>query len=289
MAQLHAVARSSRLPIVVGMNGRFFPNNWRPALDEITFADGAGFAALQFPGKTEGLGERHLGAPLEAVGEALAAAELAATMEILIRVGREGKTAEGLTPYEVFEANQPAIAALRCTHVHWHLVPIDAPQEDEMSKLERQLVPQFRRAVSLAQQGGYAFGFEHNEPDLLLFSTLEGCACLLGEVGGLGLVWDFNHTIPAHLADFKALGERVMGLHVSDTPLPEVNHHLPLGLGNLDVEGYCAALLKHGFRGPAILEIGGLPKSGGYGRDTDEALIDSASRPREAVRRAMSA
>lgn len=164
------------------MNGRFFPNNWRPALDEIDFADRAGFAALQFPGKPEGLGERHLGAPLETVGEALTSTELAATMEILIRVSPEGKTAEGLTPYEVFEANQPAIAALRCTHVHWHLAPIDAPQEDAMSALERQIVPQFRRATGLAQEHGYAFGFEHNEPDLLLFGTPEGCARLLGEV-----------------------------------------------------------------------------------------------------------
>lgn len=271
------------------MNGRFFPSNWRPALDEIAFAAKAGFEALQLPGKPEGLSERHLGAPLEEVREALTSAELTATMEIVIRVSPEGKTAEGLIPYEVFEANQPAITALRCTHVHWHLVLIDAPQEDEVSELERQLVPQFQRAVSLAQEGGYAFGFEPNEPDLLLFGTPEGCARLLGEVDGLGLVWDFNHTIPEHLAGFEALGERVIGLHVADTPLPEVNHHLPLRLGNLDVEDYCAALLEHGFRGPAILEIGGLPKSGGYGRDTDEALIDSAFKLRAAVRAAVTA
>ena len=175
-----------------------------------------------------------------------------------------------------------------CTHVHWHLAPIGAPQQDEVLELERQLVPQFRRAVSLAQEGGYAFGVEHNEPDLLLSGTPEGCARLLGEVDGLSLVWDLNHTIPAHLADFKVLGERVMGLHVSDTPLPEVNHHLPLGLGNLDVGDYCASLLGHGFCGPAILEIGGHPKSGGFGRDTDEALINSAFRLREDVRKAMS-
>ena len=72
-------------------------------------------------------------------------------------------------------------------------------------------------------------------------------------------------------------------LHVSDTPLPTVNYHLPLGLGSIDLPAYCAALLTRGFRGPAILEIGGLPQSGGYGRDTDAALIDSGERLRSAI------
>jgi sugar phosphate isomerase/epimerase len=67
-------------------------------------------------------------------------------------------------------------------------------------------------------------------------------------------------------------------LHVADTPLPEVNHHLPLGLGAIDFSAYMGALLGRGFAGPAILEIGGLPRSGGYGRDTDAALVESRAR-----------
>ena len=35
--------------IRVGMNGRFFPGNWRPAKEEIEFAQQAGFASIQFP------------------------------------------------------------------------------------------------------------------------------------------------------------------------------------------------------------------------------------------------
>ncbi len=64
-------------------------------------------------------------------------------------------------------------------------------------------------------------------------------------------------------------------LRVSDSPLPETNHHLPLGIGSIDFADYCGTLLQGGFDGVAILEIGGLPKSGGYGRDTDEALCQS--------------
>ncbi len=67
-------------------------------------------------------------------------------------------------------------------------------------------------------------------------------------------------------------------LHVADTPLPAVNYHLPLGLGSIDVTAYCRTLLVRDFQGPAILEIGGLPQSGGFGRDTDAALIDSRER-----------
>ena len=61
---------------------------------------------------------------------------------------------------------------------------------------------------------------------------------------------------------------RLSLVHVSDTPLPETNHHLPLGRGSVDF-----AVLR-GLDVPLILEIGGLPISGGYGLDTDEALLD---------------
>tara|TARA_Y100000588_G_scaffold291228_1_gene310242 strand:+ start:1274 stop:1450 length:177 start_codon:yes stop_codon:yes gene_type:complete len=50
-----------------------------------------------------------------------------------------------------------------------------------------------------------------------------------------------------------------------------------LGQGNIDFPSYFQHLQANGFRGPAIFEIGGLPKSGGFGRDTDEALITSRS------------
>ena len=49
----------------------------------------------------------------------------------------------------------------------------------------------------------------------------------------------------------------------------------PIGLGSIDFAHYFGELARRGFSGPGILEIGGLPKSGGYGRDTDQALIAS--------------
>jgi len=50
------------LPIQTGFNGRFFPNNWRPAGDEIAFARSAGFSCIQFPGPEAGLDAERLGA-----------------------------------------------------------------------------------------------------------------------------------------------------------------------------------------------------------------------------------
>jgi len=273
----------SPLPITIGLNGRFFPNNWRPAREEIAFARAHGFNTLQIRGPEQGLGERHLGEALEEVAEKLQAADLTATMEILIGVDAQGLTANGGTPLDVLKANLPAIRALSCPHVHWHLVPREKMSEATNRQLERRLGPQFIQAVTWAGEQGFVFGFEHNEPELRLFSTPESCRTLLEDIPDLKFVWDFNHTTPEHLAGFRALIPHVSLIHVSDAPLPEVNHHLPLGLGNIDFSSYCRALLEDGFHGPAILEIGGQPKSGGFGRDTDAALVDSQQRLGRAI------
>jgi hypothetical protein len=49
-------------------------------------------------------------------------------------------------------------------------------------------------------------------------------------------------------------------------------------MGSVRFDAYFGAVLARGYRGPAILEIGGIPKSGGFGRDTDDALTDSHAR-----------
>lgn len=270
------------LNLLIGLNGRFFPNNWRPALDEITFAQTHGFTALQVPGKEEGLTADHLGADFSLLHNWLSHTRITTVMEILLRVDSAGRTATGRTPLEVLIANLPAIISLPCRYVHWHVVPAVPMDRPMVALLEERLIPEFTAGVALAQRHGFRLGFEHNEPDLLLFGTPQACRRALDAVPHLGLVWDFNHTIPDHISAFQALVRRISMLHVSDTPLPEVNHHLPLGQGTVDVVGYCRALRSVNFAGPAILEIGGLPKSGGYGRDTNEALIDSAARLRRA-------
>ncbi len=273
--------------IHIGLNGRFFPNNWRPALDEIAWAADNGFAAIQFRGTESGLGEEQLGATLEAVGKALREREIAPVMEIMLWLDADGVSREGHAPLDVLCANLTAIDTLGCSCVHWHLGLRDEPTNDALAQpLEEALVPQFVEAVDIARAHGFRFGFEHNEAYINLFRTPERCARLLDAVPGLCFTWDFNHGTPEQIAGYEALASRAHMLHVSDTPLPEVNHHQPLGQGNVDLVSYCRTLLSADFDGPAILEIGGHPKSGGFGQDTDAALCDSRSWLAEVIKTA---
>lgn len=265
--------------ILAGMNGRFFPSNWRPALDEIAFAGAHGFQAIQFGGRETGLDEAGLGASFSKVAERLKETNITAVMEIVVRLSKDGVTELGLSPMEVLQANLPAITELPCQSVHWHLVHTESMTTQELVAMESTLIPQFEQGVKLAAAHGFRFGFEHNEIHLhSFFNEPERCHYMLDAVPGLHFVWDFNHTPLEHLEQYKSLIPRMSMLHISDTPLPETNHHLPLGQGNINFDEYFHALHVGGFSGAAILEIGGLPKSGGYGRDSDSALIASLSR-----------
>jgi L-ribulose-5-phosphate 3-epimerase len=265
-------------PILLGMNARLFPSNWRPLGDEIAFAAQAGFASLQVNGREQGIDAEYLGEAPEAAGAALRAARIAPVMEIVVRLLPGGQTATGLTPLDVLYANLPAVMALGCVCVHWHLAPATRMSYTELRELERGVIPQLAEAVTIAGQHGFRFGLEHNEPAIPLFAEPGACAAALAEVPGLGLVWDLNHTAPEQLEGYLALAPSMSMLHVSDTSLPETNYHLPVGQGSVDFAAYFGALRAARFAGPAILEIGGLPKSGGYGRDTDEALRESLLR-----------
>lgn len=269
--------------IRIGINARLFANNWRPARDEIEFARAHGFQTIQFRTPEDGLGERQLGDPLSTVARTLQDAGLTVAMEMVLWLDAAGHTAAGATLLDALTANLPAITTLPCQHVHWHFAPFAGLDEQAVRALAEGLRSQFVAGVALAEKHGFQLAFEHNDPGPLLLDTPDACRALLEVVPGLGLVWDVNHTIPAHVPGFQALLPWVTMLHVADTPLPDTNHHLPLGQGSIDWPGYCGALLAAGFQGPAILEIGGLPKSGGVGRDTDEALLDSYRRLSEAI------
>lgn len=241
------------------MNARLFPNNWRPVIGEIDFARRAGFGALQVPGPAEGLGERHLGAPLHRVADEMSRAGLEAVMEILLPLGPDGRAAGGRTPPEVLEANLPAILELGVAHVHWHLFPATTATPDGVRELNGRLPELFEAGLQTARDHGFALGFEHNAPGPRLLNGPEACRALLGLFPDLGFVFDLNHAAPGQVEGYLALAARTTLLHVSDTPLPRVNWHLPLGRGSVDFGGYLGRLRRGGFRGPAILEIGGQP------------------------------
>ena len=104
----------------------------------------------------------------------------------MVRVGTDGRTGAGRTPLDLLQANLPAIVALGCARVHWHLVPTVAATDDEWRVLERVLTPQLAAGVALGASHGFRFGIEHNEPAVPLFPTPERCAAALAAVPDLG-------------------------------------------------------------------------------------------------------
>ncbi|HET8605594.1 MAG TPA: TIM barrel protein [Gaiellaceae bacterium] len=263
----------------VGMAGRFFAGNWRPPADEISFAAGAGFDAIQIRSDRPGGIEDDLRTDLGLVREDLDAAGIEPVLEMLVRLdddAREHRTGDTLA--EALARNLAAIRVLGCRRVHVHPA-LQHPREG----LERRLEPALAEAAALARANGFVLGLEHNSAEELLFARPRDCARALDAVPELGFVWDVNHTAPGDLEAFESLLPHATLVHLSDTPLPETNYHLPLGLGSVDLGGTAAALATAGFAGPVVLEIGGLPRSGGFGRDTDDALRDSRRRLLEAA------
>jgi L-ribulose-5-phosphate 3-epimerase len=237
----------------IGMVGRFFPLNWRPPADEVRFARSHGFDVIQIRSDRAGAIEDDLRADLDEVAAAFAAASVEPTLEMLVRHEGERRTIP-----RALEANLDAIRRLGISRVHVH--PVGRPEVESL------LADELAEALELATDTGLVFGVEHNAPSQRL---LVDPRALLEAVPGLHLVWDVNHTVPELIEPLLALAPRFSLVHVSDTPLPETNHHLPLGRGSVDL----APLARLDV--PLVLEIGGLPLSGGYGLDTDEALLAS--------------
>jgi sugar phosphate isomerase/epimerase len=245
----------------VGMLGRFFGRltggNWRPPERELAFAASAGFDTVQIRSDRPGEMADELGVDAESLGALFDDHGLEPVLEMLVRhEGEPGTIARAL------RANLPAIEAIGFLRVHVHPVgPSDAAPE---------LAADFAEALRVAEDAGLLFAFEHNAPGHRLLVDPGDVEALLEAVPGLGLVWDVNHTGSGDVARFLALRERMTLVHVSDTPLPETNHHLPLGRGNVDLTP-----VRTFEDVPLVLEIGGLPHSGGPGLDTDDALLDS--------------
>lgn len=256
------------MSVLVGMVGRFFPVNWRPAAAEARFAAENGFACVQLRCDHPNGVEDALREPAARAGAAFAAAGIEVAIEVLVRAELDAPDLVA-----VVETTLAPAAALAAERVHLHVVP--ASRDVDVAELERRLVPELAEAAEVARRHGVRLGLEHNPRSQPLLSRPDVVARVLEEIPELGFVWDVNHTATADLAAFAPLLERATLVHLSDTQLPETKHHLPLGLGTVDVRGAVAALARARYAGPVVLEIGGMPHSGGYGRDTDEALRES--------------
>lgn len=243
-------------------------------MSEIAFARQQGFQCLQWLLWEEPITKERLGASFDEVKGALQSAGITPLLEVNVQIATpNGLTSSGQSCFDVLQTHLPMIEALEIPHVHWHLVLQDKIPLQMVQQLEKSLVPYLMQGVSLAQERGFQLGLEHNAGNMDFFATPESCAAVLETVPGLLFVWDWNHTLPDQIDAFLTFLPRVSLLHISDTPLPTVNAHFPLGQGKIDVRTYAQA--AKGFARFAVLEIGGVPASGGFGRDTDQALIYS--------------
>ncbi|HEY8645007.1 MAG TPA: sugar phosphate isomerase/epimerase [Gaiellaceae bacterium] len=245
----------------VGMLGRFFPLNWRPPADEIRFAAEHGFAAIQIRSDRAGEIADELRADHRVVGLTFAAAGVEPVLEMLVfHPGEPGTIPRAL------RANLPAIEQIGFRRVHVHPVG-----PDDAAPL---LADDFGEALEIARVAGLTLGVEHSAVGHRLLIDPASVHALLDAVPGLHFVWDLNHTRAEDVPEFARLRDRLSLVHVSDTPLPETNHHLPLGRGSVDF-----SVVKN-LDVPLILEVGGLPISGGPGLDTDDVLLDSLTKLR---------
>ena len=249
------------------MLGRFFGRltggNWRPPAQELAFAAATGFDTVQIRSDRPGALEDELGVPAAELGALYDELGVEPVLELLVR--HEGVPG---TFGRALGATLPAIEAAGILRVHIH--PVGPSEAAPL------LAADLAEAAALAADAGVVFGVEHNAPGHRLLVGADEVERLLEAVPGLGLVWDLNHTPAAEVERFLAFRERITLVHVSDTPLPETNHHLPLGRGTVD-----PAPARTFDDVPVILEIGGLPHSGGPGLDTDDALRDSLERLRQ--------
>lgn len=269
----------------IGIVGRFFPVHYRPALDEISFLAKHEFGAIQFNGTDQGFNSSFLGASFLTIHEELVSSNIQPTMELTVRIDVFGKTTTNLSISQVLENNLPAITELECNPVHIHVVPPQELSRDERTNLMHICKQQFSVMVRLAEENNFVLGMEHNDPAFPLFGNYASCEEVLSKEPKLKFTWDTNHTTTEELHLFQNWFNRLAVVHVSDSPLPELNYHWSLGRGSIDFAAYLKPLVASNYQGIYILEVGGLPKSGGYGQDTDQALLSSKQHLEEVLKK----
>ncbi len=260
--------------IRIGFQARLFSGQ-RTAIQEVEFGVKSGFRAIQFRGHV-GLAKRTNFGERRELATCLRANDVEPTMELLIEVGADALTEDRRSPVEVLESNLSIIDELGIKCVHWHLYSL-IPDDSDMQALHHLLLDPCFQGTRIAQSHGFVLGIENNPPEGRILYSPSECLEFLDQIPELRLVWDMNHSPSEFHLEFHSLGARTSLLHISDTPLPDLNHHLPIGEGSIDVAQHLRTMVANGFRGPAILEIGGPPGSGSY-RDTDSALAESRSR-----------
>lgn len=162
------------------------------------------------------------------------------------------------------ELRQAAILELgRCIGVfkavgaHWMNVhPSLAPVADRKCAVAL-MIESLKETLALARNSGIGLMIE-NAPGQ--FNTAEQLGELLGPLPELGLHLDLGHTnlmTPVNTVhDVLAVhSSRVKHVHLHDNKGGILDLHLPLGVGNIDLQGAVGALKSTGYDGTITLEV----------------------------------
>ena len=89
------------------------------------------------------------------------------------------------------------------------------------------------------------------------FDSVDTCTRLIHEVPGLQLHLDFGHTnlgLDDGVSFCKHMGSHIKHVHFSDNRSTD-DHHMPLGVGNIDWNKAVASLKSIGYDGTITLEV----------------------------------
>ena len=111
-----------------------------------------------------------------------------------------------------------------------------------------------RPIVKMASSYGLTVAFENFKPP---FDRVDTFFKLLGEVEGLSLHLDFGHANMGknnHEVFCQQLGSAISHVHFSDNRAT-ADHHMPLGVGNIDWKNAVDSLKATGYDGTITLEV----------------------------------
>jgi sugar phosphate isomerase/epimerase len=141
--------------------------------------------------------------------------------------------------------------------VQWMNVhPGMSPMHDRAFTVERNL-ESLRELLSYGRQKGVGIMIE-NLPDR--FNTADQLSELLDSLPDLGLHLDIGHAnlmTPVNTTTeiLAAHGDRLKHVHLHDNRGGNLDLHLPLGAGNIDLAGSLRALKSCGYDGTITLEV----------------------------------
>ncbi len=153
------------------------------------------------------------------------------------------------TNFELIEAASKA--GIKIVVVHPSSEPIS--DADRAKRLEYSKA-NLRILTEKAKQSGMRLAVE-NLPRTRLCNHSREMACLLDAIPDLYVVYDTNHLLIQDNVEFiKAVGNRIITLHVSDYDFVDERHQLPLE-GKNDWKAIITALDEAGYEGPWMYEV----------------------------------